>query len=579
MCYQIKHNGNFKIGISENKMNDKLTILHISADKTGDKEKLNFKVRWEIPDIGIHTTWTPGKYDNKEIVPDWGPYESSCAMSLAPVYANLDYNDMNKQTFACSDGKNTVEMHAGLIEEKADLECIVNIKVDYPVSHYEVDIRIDRREIAFDKVIDDVRAWWEGYEGYTPAEVPEAAYMPVYSTWYSFHQDIDTEGIVNQCRHFSKLGCKTVIVDDGWQTDNMLRGYAYCGDWRPVNSKVESMKTFVDAIHETGMKCMLWYSVPYVGAYTKAYEKFKDKMLYRQSPDEAMTYIVDPRYPEIREYLIGMYKQAVIEWGLDGFKLDFIDSFKQSEIVKEGMDYVSVYDAVDRLLKDVIKTLKEIKPDILIEFRQSYMGPLMRTFGNMFRALDCPNDSWTNQMRVLALRLTSGNTAVHSDMVMWNYNESAELAAFQLTRVLFSVPQISIKMELMGERQQKMVERYLELWNTYRETIMFGEMLYKGYSSNFPYVSARSEKNQVGAVYGGETAYIEVSTDEIVLVNSTLNNQVIIQSGNLGDYEYKVYDCCGKLMAADSIILDHIAVIDNIPVNGTIVLKKERQTL
>lgn len=61
---------------------------------------------------------------------------------------------------------------------------------------------------------------------------------------------------------------------------------------------------------------MLWYSVPYVGEYSAAYERFKDKMLYKQGPEECRTHVVDPRYPEIRAYLIGLYKQAVLDWGV-----------------------------------------------------------------------------------------------------------------------------------------------------------------------------------------------------------------------------------------------------------------------
>lgn len=572
MQYKIEHKGNFDITLKDEVLQEEINILHIKAKTDGKKEKLNFKVNWMIPNIGVHTVWSPGKYSNKEVVPDWGDYAKSCAMSLAPVYSDVAYDDKNKQTIACSDAKNTVEIHTGVIEENGCLDCVVKISVDYAVSDYEVDIRIDRRNIPFYEAVDAVRAWWEEYDGYAPAPVPKAAYEPVYSTWYSFHQHVSVEEIVKQCEYFSKLGCKTVIVDDGWQTDNNKRGYDYCGDWEVTDTKIADMKEFVDAVHKTGMKFMLWYSVPYVGEYSAAYERFKDKMLYKQGPEECRTHVVDPRYPEIRAYLIGLYKQAVLDWGLDGLKLDFVDSFKQSDVVKEGMDYVSVYDAVDRLLKDVMKTLKELKPDILIEFRQSYIGPLMRTFGNMLRSLDCPCDSWTNGMNTLALRMTSEGTSVHSDMVMWNYDESAEQAAFQLTRVLFSVPQISVKEELMDDRQKAMVKRYLEMWNKYKDTLMFGEMLYKGYANNFPYVSARSENVQIGAIYGGKIAYIEEKTKEIVLINSSLDTEVFIDVKEAGKYKCNVYDCCGIQEMECEVDLRKSVLLTDIPVNGSIIM-------
>lgn len=575
MKYQVSYNEGFHGDFQEEKICDDVRVLHVYVKSNGEKKKLNVKVTWQIPQTGVHTVWSPGLYKNKEIVPDWGAYATSCAMSLAPVFADVSYDDMNKQTIACSDAKNKVDIHTGVTEENGCLDCVVCISVDYPVDEYSVDIRIDRRNIPFYQAIDSVRAWWEQYDGYEPAEVPVGAYEPVYSTWYSFHQHVNVEEIVKQCQYFSKLGCKTVIVDDGWQTENNQRGYDYCGDWKVTGTKITNMKEFVDAVHETGMKFMLWYSVPYVGAFSDTYERFKDKMLYKQGPEECRTYVVDPRYPEIREYLIGLYRQAVLDWGLDGFKLDFVDSFTQSDIVKEGMDYVSVYDAVDRLLKDVMKTLKELKPDILIEFRQSYIGPLMRTFGNMFRSFDCPCDSWSNGMNTLNLRMTSGNTAVHSDMVMWNYDAPAEEAAFQLTRTLLSVPQISVREELMSEEQKSMVGRYLELWNGYRNVLLFGEMFYKGYANNFPYVSARNKNVQVGAVYMGKIAYIHVATDEIVLVNATMDQEIFLDTKENGHYRCYIYDCCGIKKKEYDIELSAYRCITDVPVNGTVILKKK----
>ena len=53
----------------------------------------------------------------------------------------------------------------------------------------------------------------------------------------------------------------------------------------------------------------------------------------------------------------------------------------------------------------------------MIEFRQSYIGPAIRKYGNIFRAGDCPADILSNRIHTIDLRLTSGSTAVHSDML------------------------------------------------------------------------------------------------------------------------------------------------------------------
>lgn len=162
------------------------------------------------------------------------------------------------------------------------------------------------------------------------------------------------------------------------------------------------------------------YSVPFVGKHSKAWNRFKGKFL---DSEENEYCVLDPRYNEVRDYLIDTYENAVKEWGIDGFKLDFIDSFRMTEFSNKynsEMDTEQLEDAIEKLLSDVLKKLRDVNPDILIEFRQNYTGPLMQTYGNMLRASDCPLDALTNRVKTLDLRMMSGCGVVHSDMLMWD---------------------------------------------------------------------------------------------------------------------------------------------------------------
>ena len=146
-------------------------------------------------------------------------------------------------------------------------------------------------------------------------------------------------------------------------------------------------KEFVQDIHDTGMKIGFWYSVPFCGKKSKAYQEFKGKFLtenHRWAP------VFDPRYPEVRLYLINIYKNALVDWNLDGFKLDFIDDFRlypETPEANDQMDFVSINAAVDKLLTDVIDTLKAINPDVFIEFRQKYVGPACANTATCFELL------------------------------------------------------------------------------------------------------------------------------------------------------------------------------------------------
>lgn len=67
-----------------------------------------------------------------------------------------------------------------------------------------------------------------------------------------------------------------------------------------------------------------------MGYYSRNWERFQDKILVKV--DRNQVGVLDPRYPDVREYLIGIYENALQEFDLDGFKLDFIDRFKMPKL-------------------------------------------------------------------------------------------------------------------------------------------------------------------------------------------------------------------------------------------------------
>lgn len=264
--------------------------------------------------------------------------------------------------------------------------------------------------------------------------------------------------------------------------------------------------------------------------------------------------MLDPRYPDVREYLIHTYEQAVTGWDIDGLKLDFVDSFRlspdQKEGTAEGRDYESVPEAVDRLLSDVMDRLKAIKPDILIEFRQTYIGPLMRKYGNMFRANDCPNDSIQNRVRTLDLRLLSGNTAVHSDMIMFNPNEPLESAAMQLINVIFSVPQISLRLNDIGEDYLAMLRFWLAFSREHSDVLLRGALYPQQPELLYPLVTARKDDIQIIAIYADAVVPIDQDASHLFIVNGTYSEKLVIRSSlSPAYYKIQVKDCCGQLIS------------------------------
>ena len=394
------------------------------------------------------------------------------------------------------------------------------------------------------------------------------AFEPVYSTWYSYHQQLSPK-LTEELKAAAKLGMKTVIIDDGWQTDDNSRGYAHCGDCRVAKSKIPDMKAFIDEVHTIGMKVMLWYSVPFVGRYSKVWERFSDYTLYDTNGEYGT---LDPRYPQVREYLVSVYEQAVKEWGLDGLKLDFIDWFmleEQSRISHPDMDMLSVEKAVRTLLEEIHTKLTAINPDILIEFRQKYVGPVMLTYGNMFRAADCPMDALTNRIRTVNLRLTSESAAVHSDMLMWDYKDSVLSAANQFINILFSVPQISVRINELPDEHYEMLMFYMKLWISNRETITEGTIHALHPEANYTLVYACKDNRIVAAAYGDKILCLDRQINQAVFVNGTGTDSLYIESED-NKYTFDIYNCMGQLTES-GIIKTSVTKI-NVPVSGVVIL-------
>jgi alpha-galactosidase len=327
------------------------------------------------------------------------------------------------------------------------------------------------------------------------------------------------------------------------------------------------MKEFVDRIHETGMKVMLWYSVPFVGLYSENYKRF-ETMLLDQSGNKRDFFALDPRYKEVRDFLIETYSNALLDWGLDGLKLDFIDKFRlagKSLEYDARRDYQSLEEAVDVLMMGINSALRAINPEVLIEFRQSYVGPAIRKYGNMLRVGDCPNDAIRNRQDVVALRLTSGNTAVHSDMLMWHRDDSVESAALQIASALYSVPQISVKIATLPEDHKKMLAYYLAFWRAHRDVLIDGKLLAANPECANSIVCAEKDGK---AIF---TAYTDTIIDcraysEVIAVNSSRHRALVLK-GAAGK-SYRVVNCMGNTVGEGK--LDSALCEVAVPLSGMV---------
>lgn len=515
-------------------------IVSIVMDAPQPCAPARFNVYFTFPQKGVFNTWTSDVSCGTHLDPFWGGSNNSSALAFRmPLYEYFDDNNTNCLTIACSESFRRVEAALGVMEEGCDIcsELRFFREAEAPMSHYETKILLDGRRVFWGKTIQDGVKWMMEEKGLQALEAPEAAFEPLYSTWYQFHQNVTDKAVAEECKLAAELGMKTVILDDGWQTEDGNRGYAFCGDWKPTPKKFPDMASHVAAVHKLGMKYMIWYSVPYVGFNSEAYAKFEGKYLYNEHGMGCS--VLDPRFPEVREHLVNLYVNALKDWNLDGLKLDFIDSFGlrgEDPAVKEnyaGRDIMNVNEAVNVLMKEVSSALKAIKPDILLEFRQQYIGPAIRQYGNMFRAADCPGNAKDNRMRIASLRLTSGTTAVHSDMIEWNLKETPENVGRAIINAIFGVIQYSAMLRDIPQEHLEVMQKWIAFADEHRETLLQSEFRPHHPELGYPVIEAESDTERIVAVYQ-DNVVVEAAPrgKRLYILNASGSDSIAVRRGN-----------------------------------------------
>jgi alpha-galactosidase len=210
------------------------------------------------------------------------------------------------------------------------------------------------------------------------------------------------------------------------------------------------------------------------------------------------------------------------------------------------MDCDTVETAVKVLLEEIAAELDEIKPGLLYEYRQRYIGPAINRFGNMLRVGDCAYDSLTNRIGMVNLRMMNYPLAVHSDMLCWSPKEEPKLCAKQLLNVLFCVPQISVFLADITEEQKKLLKHYLDYWTANRDILLHGEFCARYPEYNYTYISAEGADKVIAAVYA-DMPYTYTGKACDVHLNGNCDS-LAFENPTDKVLAGEIYDCFGNLI-------------------------------
>ena len=221
-----------------------------------------------------------------------------------------------------------------------------------------------------------------------------------------------------------------------------------------------------------------------------------------------------------------------------------------------------------------MERLKKEKQDILIEFRQRYIGPSIRRYGNIFRVCDCPDSGISNRVGIVDLRLLSGNTAVHSDMLMWNKEEKAEVAALQVIDCLFGTMQFSVRLDSMKEEHKRMLKNYMAFMQRHQELLQQAPIIAQEPQNLYPQVCVQNEQTEITALYSRNRVVELGDTDESIIVNGSAATAVFVETKAPLVAQVTVFDCMGTTVCSRQMNLSAVEKII-CPIGGRVEIKSK----
>ena len=469
-----------------------------SLEHSGNYGKLAVKVpghsgimqmRFSVPILDMHGYWVPeSRTPSTKIV--WVIESKSAGQRAFPFIAFFNSRQINRLSAGLTNLTDDARILAKMNQEKCTYDITIEVALGKDSQDFE--LIIDQRP----QVWTDSLADWRKALALPLPEFPEGAWEPVFCTWYAVHAAVTQDWVEKNAEVASRLGFRTLIIDDGWCFDVMKRvspetistWYEMIGDWFLSEKKFPDFENHRKRVQAMGMKYLLWVAPFLIGAKSELYKQLADivKPEYHEG-----CYTFDSSRKEAAKLLLGKMKHVIQGYGLDGLKVDFLDYIFPNMEEPRGED-------TTHFIQELARTIREVKKDALIEFRQAYATPGMLAYGTQFRAGDVPFDFIDNFHRLAQIRISVGDgVPVHADPAYWHPQESPENISRHMIASLAGVPMLSMDLLAISETEQKIIRHWLGFYQAHRETFNYGKWDVTYHQSGTAYAMVSNERESI----------------------------------------------------------------------------------
>ena len=445
------------------------TELRLELPKQGEpmvrvvdpEGRQKIQVSFDVPASDIQQIWRPD-YQQPFLERKWWITANTSSMCDMPYMAFFNLAETNRLSFGAEALQWDCRISSKINQEKGVYAVTLTVAADAPGKIRPFKVTIDRRSLVWTDALAD----WRNSLSYNRGRYPEAAWKPVYCTWYAVHASLSQDWVERTGEIAAKLGFCTFILDDGWSYDESKRvnpdsireWYRDVGKWDGFSpKKFPDFKAHRERMRALGLKYLVWVSPYFIGTRSPSYARWRDR-LSGQKPFEGNV-LADVADSEMMETVTEQLVRLLKDSDLDGLKIDFLDYIKPSvEKPRSGFGYGYVRNLMNRL--------KSVKPDGLFEFRQSYATPLTLELGTQFRAGDVPFEWLCNILRIAQIRLAVGDgVPVHADPIFWSQHETKDNIARHFMAAMAGVPMVSMDLERLPTWQKDEVAKWMRIYS------------------------------------------------------------------------------------------------------------------
>ena len=457
-----------------------------------------------------------------------------------------------------------VSYHIRIVRPIATNSAGAETYFELPAGHFEEFI-VDRSVRSWIDVVRDYGMLAKQFSKIDPWPAPAHSFDPVFCTWTAIHHDVSESWCRDTARLAADIGFRTWITDDGWHHDGGEFGnYDDVGEWQPSIRKFPDFANHVKEIQELGFRYLLWVAPFMLGTANKEIDR--TGLVLQPGHPGANFEMLDPMQPEVSNHVRQMLDRLQLRYNLDGFKLDFIDAVSAQKVMPGGR---SVGFAISAAIEQALSDIRSRRPDLLIEFRNSYANLAMQNFANLYRSSDLPVNFFLNRWQATMLRILNPGRAVVTDPMLWPKDDSIENVAVHLINGISAVPMVSIDLTTYPKQHLEVLRHWIGYYSSRKETLAFGEFAPHLRGTKLPLTYFRDQYREIIALY--DEVPVRIGHQRRVdLLNASPSESILLASATVQNYLARVFGPTGDLVLEKE--LEFGARDIEIPIGGRVEL-------